>query len=44
MIASTQIISTKIFGFITVLVFKLLNRKALFIEKTIVTVKKKTTF
>ena len=44
MIASTQIISTKIFGFIAVLVFKLLNRKVLFIEKTIVTVKKKATF
>ena len=44
MMVSTQIISTKIFGFIAVLVFKLLNRKALFKKKTTVTVKKKTTF
>ena len=33
MIVSTQIPNTEIFGFITVLVFKLLSRKILFINK-----------
>ena len=33
MIASTQIANTEVFTFITVLVFKLLNRKALFINR-----------
>ena len=33
MIASTQIISTEIFAFIAVLVFKLLSRKVLLINK-----------
>ena len=33
MIASTQITSTEIFAFIAVLVFKLLNRKVLFINR-----------
>ena len=32
MITSTQIINTEIFTFIAVLVFKLLNRKVLFIN------------
>ena len=32
-IASTYIINTEIFAFITVLVFKLLNRKVLFINR-----------
>ena len=42
MIALTQITITEIFAFISVLVFKLLSRKVLFIktEKTIETVKK----
>ena len=41
MIASTEITNTKIFAFITALVFKLLSRKPLFkTEKTIETVKK----
>ena len=33
MIAPTQIKNTEILGFIAVLVFKLLNRKVLFINK-----------
>ena len=33
MIASTQITSTEIFAFIAVLVFKLLSREVLFINK-----------
>ena len=33
MIASTQITNTEIFAFITVLVFKLLSRKVLFINR-----------
>ena len=33
MIAITQIINTKIFAFIAVLVFKLLSRKVLFINR-----------
>ena len=33
MIASTQVLSTKIFTFITVLIFKLLSPKVLFISK-----------
>ena len=33
MIASTQIINSEIFEFIAVLIFKLLNRKALFINR-----------
>ena len=33
MIVSTQIKNSKIFAFITVLVFKLLSRKVLFINK-----------
>ena len=33
MIASTQITNTEIFSFITVLVFKLLSRKVLFINR-----------
>ena len=33
MIASTQITNTEIFAFIAVLVFKLLGRKVLFINK-----------
>ena len=33
MIAITQIINTEIFAFITVLVFKLLSRKFLFINR-----------
>ena len=33
MIASTQITNTEIFAFIAVLVFKLLSRKVLFINK-----------
>ena len=33
MIASTQITNTEIFGFIAVLVFKLLSRKVLFIKR-----------
>ena len=33
MIASTQITNTEIFAFITVLVFKLLSRKDLFINR-----------
>ena len=33
MITSTQITNTKIFVFVTFLVFKLLNRKVLFINK-----------
>ena len=33
MIASTQIINSEIFGFIAVLIFKLLNRKVLFINR-----------
>ena len=33
MIASTQITNTKIFAFIAVQVFKLLNRKLLFINR-----------
>ena len=33
MIASTQITNTKIFAFMTVLVFKLLSRKVLFINR-----------
>ena len=33
MITSTQITNTEIFAFITVLVFKLLNRKVLFINR-----------
>ena len=41
MIVSTQITSTEAFGFIAVLVFKLLRRKVLFInKKTIETVEK----
>ena len=42
MIASTQITNTEIFAFIAFLVFKLLSRKVLFInrKKTIETVKK----
>ena len=45
MIASTQISNTKIFAFIVVLVFKLLSRKILFINrKTTQTVKKWATF
>ena len=41
MIASTHITNTEIFALIAVLVFKLLNRKDLFInKKTIETVKK----
>ena len=33
MIASTQIINSEIFEFIAVLIFKLLNRKVLFINR-----------
>ena len=33
MIASTQITNTEIFAFVVVLVFKLLNRKVLFINQ-----------
>ena len=33
MMASTQITNAEIFAFIAVLVFKLLNRKALFINR-----------
>ena len=45
MIASTQTINTEIFEFIVVLVFKLLNRKFLFINiKYNKTVKKLATF
>ena len=41
MIALTEIANTEIFAFIAVLVFKLLNRKVLFIyRKTVETVKK----
>ena len=35
MIALTQIANTEIFGFIFVLVFQLLSRKVLFINKTL---------
>ena len=45
MIASTQITNTEISAFIAVLVFKLLSRKVLFVnKKTIETVKKLATF
>ena len=45
MITSTQITNTEFCAFIAVLVFKLLSRKVLLInKKTIETVKKKTTF
>ena len=45
MIASTQITNTEIFAFVAVLVFKLLRRKVLFInKKPIETVKKWATF
>ena len=33
MITSTQIANTEVFTFLTALVFKLLNRKALFINR-----------
>ena len=33
MIASTQIINTEIFAFIAVVVFKLLSRKVLFVNR-----------
>ena len=46
MIASTHIANNEIFAFITVLVFKLLSREVLFInrKKTMETVKKYATF
>ena len=45
MITTTEITNTEIFAFIAVLVFKLLSRKILFINrKTLETVKEESTF